>query len=375
MKRLLATLLIVGSLAGSACAATATSTSAPPEATYITQTANAALASSQALSALSTGPLFVTTSTGVLSTATSLPITGGTVTASTPLLNATQTWNNSGVTFTGLKQVITNTASGGSSLLADFQVGATSVFNVATDGTISSRAALNLQNGSALTAQLSGASGLFMASDFSIGWNSVASGGGSLFANGSKDTILLRDAANTLALRNSTNAQAFNLYNTYTDATHFERLREKWSSNVCYLGPEQTGGTDRTLVIDGAATKNLTESTATAFVRIAVPSNGPVGGVIHYSIVADDGTDYQERTGSVNFSAVGQSANTTSALGTVINESVATSTGTLTVSFSTANNTGSVDIKANAVSSLTQTTLAIKYRVEIFGAAATVTPQ
>lgn len=199
MKLALPSLLIL-CLARSSFAATATSAPAPPEATYITQTTNAALANAQALSGLATGPLFVTTSTGVLSTATSLPITGGTVVASTPLLNTTQTWNNGAVTFTGLKQVITNTASGGSSLLADFQVGSTSVFNVATNGTIVSRSALNLQSGSALTVQLSGASGLFMASDFTIGWNSVLSGGGSLFANGAMDTVLGRAGAAVLSV-------------------------------------------------------------------------------------------------------------------------------------------------------------------------------
>lgn len=36
------------------------------------------------------------------------------------------------------------------------------------------------------------------------------------------DTYLTRDAANTLALRNSTNAQTFSLYETYTDASNYE---------------------------------------------------------------------------------------------------------------------------------------------------------
>lgn len=38
------------------------------------------------------------------------------------------------------------------------------------------------------------------------------------------DVKLVRDAANTLALRNGTSAQAFNLYRTYTDASNYERL-------------------------------------------------------------------------------------------------------------------------------------------------------
>jgi hypothetical protein len=38
------------------------------------------------------------------------------------------------------------------------------------------------------------------------------------------DTILARDAANTLALRNGTNAQTFRLYGTFTDASNGRRL-------------------------------------------------------------------------------------------------------------------------------------------------------
>lgn len=71
MKTSLTPLLIALVLAGNCCAATAAQSSAPPEATYITQTTNSSLANAQALSALSTGLVKVTTTTGVLSTAAS----------------------------------------------------------------------------------------------------------------------------------------------------------------------------------------------------------------------------------------------------------------------------------------------------------------
>lgn len=50
-----------------------------------------------------------------------LTVTGGTVTASTPILNATQTWNNSGVNFTALSVNVTPTARGSGSKLLDLQ--------------------------------------------------------------------------------------------------------------------------------------------------------------------------------------------------------------------------------------------------------------
>ena len=56
----------------------------------------------------------------------------------------------------------------------------------------------------------------YLGSSSSIQWNN--------------DTVLNRDAANTLAQRNSTNAQTFRLYNTYTDASNYERLSVDWSS-------------------------------------------------------------------------------------------------------------------------------------------------
>ncbi len=58
----------------------------------------------------------------------------GTVTASTPSLDATQTWNNAGVNFTAAKINVTNTASGASSNLLDLQVGGVSKFKVDKDG-------------------------------------------------------------------------------------------------------------------------------------------------------------------------------------------------------------------------------------------------
>lgn len=61
----------------------------------------------------------------------------GTITANTKALNITGTFNNSGVTFDApLFMNITNTASAFQSLLADFQVGGTSVFTLTRNGDV-----------------------------------------------------------------------------------------------------------------------------------------------------------------------------------------------------------------------------------------------
>ena len=73
--------------------------------------------------------------------------------------------------------------------------------------------------------------------------------------NWNSDTYLRRDAANTLAQRNSTNAQTFRLYNTYTDASNYERLGVNWSGNTATIQTENAGtGSARILNINSATT-------------------------------------------------------------------------------------------------------------------------
>ncbi len=66
--------------------------------------------------------------------------------------------------------------------------------------------------------------------------------------NISTDVKLVRDAAATLAQRDTTTAQAFNIYNTWTDASNYERLSLNWATNVINITSESLGtGTDRKL--------------------------------------------------------------------------------------------------------------------------------
>lgn len=68
----------------------------------------------------------------------------------------------------------------------------------------------------------------------------------------STDLTLIRDAANTLAQRNSTNAQVYNLYNTFTDASNYERLGIKYDTNVITFASEAAGtGTARDFQFTG----------------------------------------------------------------------------------------------------------------------------
>lgn len=67
---------------------------------------------------------------------------------------------------------------------------------------------------------------------------------------GTPDVTAYRDAADSLALRRSTNAQTFRVYNTYTDGSNSEYLQHAWSGNIAYIRTVAQGtGVNRSLVI------------------------------------------------------------------------------------------------------------------------------
>ena len=80
-----------------------------------------------------------------------------------------------------------------------------------------------------------GVTGQQFGSAMLLSWSSTTS------ALGSADVSLARDAANSLAQRNGVNAQTFNLYNTFTDASNFERLTSFWAANVALITTSNAG--------------------------------------------------------------------------------------------------------------------------------------
>ena len=79
--------------------------------------------------------------------------------------------------------------------------------------------------------------------------------------NSNGDTKLYSDASNTLAQRNSTNAQTFRLYNTYTDASNYERLSIDWSTtaNTATIVTQNAGtGSARSLKLLAGGTAGVT---------------------------------------------------------------------------------------------------------------------
>lgn len=70
--------------------------------------------------------------------------TRGTITASAPVLDASQTWNNGAVTFTGLKFNVVSDTSAAASLLMDLQVGGVSQFQITKAGRINGPSGANV---------------------------------------------------------------------------------------------------------------------------------------------------------------------------------------------------------------------------------------
>lgn len=85
------------------------------------------------------------------------------------------------------------------------------------------------------------------------GWSNDTSG------QGSYDLSLFRDAANVLALRNSTDAQTQRIYGTYTDDSNYRRVAiAMTTAGVASITPEGagTGASGNVLHISGLPTSN-----------------------------------------------------------------------------------------------------------------------
>jgi hypothetical protein len=133
------------------------------------------------------------------------------------------TWNSAQTIFEALRIDITNTASAVGSALLDIRNNGISRFRIEPNSV-----PVNL----------------------TVNGIQLESNSGYLSFGSSVDLKLHREAANTLGLRNLTTPQTFNVYNTYSTATSFERVVFKWENNVLQIGTEKgaVGGTARDLV-------------------------------------------------------------------------------------------------------------------------------
>lgn len=168
------------------------------------------------------------------------------------LLDLSGTWNVGTTVETAIKLNMTDTASGVASRLFDVQVGGVSKFNIQKDGSLF----LTTNGLSIATAGTAGVGSLqktvvsdqlYQSVNGALNWSSSAT------AVTPIDLTLLRDAANTLAQRNGVNAQTSRIYNTFTDASNYERANIGWNANVFSITTGAAGtGTSRNISITNA---------------------------------------------------------------------------------------------------------------------------
>ncbi len=207
--------------------------------------------------------------------------------------STTLNWNNAAATFTGLKLNVTDTASAADSKLLELQINGNTKLSLGGNELILDTDRNHPQ----------GREGLFFSSIFNqrvgIGTRYASASAGlsfwaldkcdaaianwGFFVNGNKgisftsgqanltnpDTTLLREGVGILAQRFGTGAdpQAFRVYNTYTDASNYERGFFQWNTNVLEIGTE-AGGT--------GSNRSLTITSATSSIGINGPDNTSV---------------------------------------------------------------------------------------------------
>lgn len=156
------------------------------------------------------------------------------------IFNMADTWDNGATIFSAIKMNVTDTASNGSSLLMQLQRNSSDVLTLRKDGYL----------------QLNGATACLAAASCGVAFQgpgifSSALNTGSFQIGTSLDVQVYRDAADVWAQRRSTNPQSFRVYNTFTDASNYERGGITWLSNQMVVGAERAGtGTLRSLVLD-----------------------------------------------------------------------------------------------------------------------------
>jgi hypothetical protein len=190
--------------------------------------------------------------------------------ATVNIYDMADTWTVGGTTYTAIKMNVTDTASAAASLLMDLQVGGTSKFAISKTGVPTwpgtSDQNFIVQNGTPLLRSSDSATGLYSVVSFASGGrvrSQLDAGSTPHFqaTNGNAVTSyfqLFGEAAHTLAQRNSTNAQSFRVYNTYTDASNYERLSLRWESNEAMLDMQKAGtGSSRNFLINSLGTLKL----------------------------------------------------------------------------------------------------------------------
>lgn len=207
-----------------------------------------------------------------------------------------------------------------------------------------------------------------------IAWSTSATD-----ASASKDLVLVRENADILAQRRTTNAQTFNLYNTFTDTSNYGRLAFVNTTTSSSIISQVAGtGTGGFLSTQGSVSKSLTDAAAAvSFVRIAIPTGGMIGGKVIWTAQSTDGTDQRALTGSHYFSFADKAGTPTCGTPGLVGTANLTSTNanTLACTITAAASTTNCDLQVTCTDNTAGSqTMSLNYRLDM-PTSATVTPQ
>jgi hypothetical protein len=224
-----------------------------------------------------------------------------------PAVEITQLWNTTGAPR-AFKLNVTDTASDSASRLLDLQVNNTSTFWIgkSLSGRMNVTGArltflhpsndsfnnyieqtgnesLQLINYGRFTLGFSYGDFLphvQLRSDNSFGWSNTTS----LSTTG--DVRLWRDAGNVFAQRNGTNPQTYRIYNTYTDASNYERANIGWSGNAFVISAEGagTGSPNNEIVLSTGGAERLRVANARVTIGGEGLTNTRMAGIVEFNM-------------------------------------------------------------------------------------------
>ena len=332
-----------------------------------------------------------------------LIVNGATQTSSNSAVLISQTWNASATNFNVFKVNATTTSSATNSTLMDLQTNGVTAAKFTQSGDLQMGSRLRL--GTQVMLQEQAGTGLYVRNSADTGWGYIIAdifqaqtrvtagsailSSDSVSINGTTRVILQSgydqgtssftvqgqgiksgDGSGTDQIGSDTPIAGGRSTGTGRGGAIFTST----SLSAASTGSGVNGYSTRSFV--SAKPVDLTESSATLFANITLPTGNVLGCILHGTVYANDGTDFQVLKSHVNIGAVNKAGTVTTSL-TQTDGTTAASSGTLTCTYTAVANGSGVDIKANAVSSLTQTVLRVKWSIVSLDSdgAATVTPQ
>jgi hypothetical protein len=175
---------------------------------------------------------------------------GTTVVTSTPVIAATQTWNDGAVTFKGMSLTITDTASAAASLFLDFLVGASSKFSVSKAGAVIAAATVAFTGGTFTTTLISTTAqatlGALAATQASVYASTVS--GTTLQGFGTTGDVTLKNRAGTDVIVVTSNTTGVTMAGALAMTGALSGVTTLAASGILTL----TNATDSTSAADGA---------------------------------------------------------------------------------------------------------------------------